>query len=111
MVPGVNPQPAERTLAQWFNTAAFRSPTAFNWGNGGRNTLTGPPIYNFDLSVVKKFPIGESKNMIFRSEFFNAFNHPQFALPASTIGATGVATISATARPSRQIQFALKIVF
>jgi hypothetical protein len=49
--------------------------------------------------------------LIFRAEFFKAFNHPQFTLPASTIGSTGVATISATARPSRQIQFALKFAF
>ncbi len=39
------------------------------------------------------------------------FNHPQFALPASTIGSTGVGTVSATARSSRQIQFALKLLF
>jgi hypothetical protein len=61
--------------------------------------------------VVKKFPVAEGKHIIFRSEFFNAFNTPQFTLPASTIGVTGVGTIAATARPSRQIQFALKFVF
>jgi hypothetical protein len=98
-------------VQQWFNPAAFRIPTAFNWGNLGRNTLTGPPAYNFDLTVVKKFPVTENRYIVFRSEFFNAFNTPQFTLPASTIGVTGVGTIAATARPSRQIQFALKFVF
>ncbi|MCI0625343.1 MAG: TonB-dependent receptor [Acidobacteria bacterium] len=110
-VPGVDPKLENRTVQQWFNPAAFRTPTAFNWGNLGRNTLTGPPAYNFDLTLVKKFPLAETRHLVFRSEFFNAFNTPQFTLPAGTIGATGVGTIAATARPSRQIQFALKFVF
>jgi Carboxypeptidase regulatory-like domain len=111
IVPGVDPELEERTVDRWFNTSAFVIPTAFNWGNAGRNTLTGPPAYNFDFTLVKKFVFSEERQLLFRTEFFNAFNHPQFTLPSSTIGATGVGTVSATARPSRQIQFALKLVF
>jgi hypothetical protein len=110
-VPGQSGKLEDRTVDRWFNPAAFSIPTAFNWGNLGRNTLTGPPIYNFDLTATKKFPFGEGRSVVFRAEFFNAFNTPQFTLPASTIGATGVGTISATARSSRQIQFALKVLF
>ncbi len=112
-VPGVDPIPANRSINLWFNPAAFAIPSAarFAWGNLGRNTLTSPPVYNFDLSLLKKFPLAESRNLIFRAEFFNAFNTPQFALPASTIGATGVGAISSTLRSSRQIQFALKYAF
>jgi hypothetical protein len=43
--------------------------------------------------------------------FFNIFNHPQFTLPAATVGAGGIGTISATARSSRQIQLALRFGF
>jgi hypothetical protein len=110
-VSGTDPELASRTVDLWFNPAAFAIPTAFNWGNAGRNTLTGPPIYNFDLTATKKFPFGEQRFVMFRAEFFNAFNTPQFTLPASTIGATGVGTISSTARANRQIQFALKVAF
>jgi len=46
--------------------------------------------------IIEKFPIRESRHIVFRAEFFRAFNTPQFALPASTIGATGAATISST---------------
>ena len=113
VVPGIDPQPANQNINNWFNTAAFTTPSAarFAWGNLGRNTLTSPSVYNFDLTLIKKFPIRESRHIVFRAEFFNAFNTPQFALPASTIGATGVATISSTLRSSRQIQFALKYAF
>jgi len=113
VVAGVSPKLDNQTINNWFNTAAFATPLAarFAWGNLGRNTLRSPAVYNFDLSLIKKFPIREGHHIVFRAEFFNAFNTPQFALPAATIGATGVGTISATLRASRQIQFALKYAF
>jgi len=46
-----------------------------------------------------------------RAEFFNSLNHPQFGLPASTIGVGGAGTIAATQRANRQIQLALRYAF
>ena len=80
-MPGADAKLEDRSPNLWFNPAAFRSPTAFNWGNVGRNTLTGPPIYNFDLTLSKRFATSESTNLMFRAEFFNAFNTPQFSSP------------------------------
>jgi hypothetical protein len=111
VVSGTPQYPASQSVNEWFNPAAFTFPTAYNWGNAGRNILLGPDSVNFDVTAVKKFQITESKTVMFRAEFFNVFNHPQFTLPAATIGAAGVGTISATARSSRQIQFALKFMF
>ena len=111
VVPSVAQYPSHRYVNLWFNPAAFTTPQPFNFGNAGRNILNGPRAANFDFTVEKKFVFTEARQLWFRSEFFNAFNHPQFNIPASTIGATGVGTISATARPSRQIQFALKLLF
>ena len=90
---------------------SVRAIQPYNWGVAGRNVLTGPRAANFDLTAEKKFLFTEVRQLWFRAEFFNAFNHPQFGIPASTIGGTGVGTISGTARPSRQIQFALKLLF
>jgi hypothetical protein len=42
---------------------------------------------------------------------FNAPNHPQFGLPASTVGVGGAGTITSTQRANRQMQFALKPAF
>ncbi len=111
VVSGTPNYPANQGPSLWFNPAAITTPQPYNWGDSGRNILTGPRAINFDFTAEKKFLFSETKQLWFRSEFFNAFNHPQFALPASTIGSTGVGTISATARPSRQIQFALKLLF
>ncbi len=111
VVPGITSAPANQSINSWFNPAAFSFPTAYNWGNLGRNTLRGPDEVNVDFTVEKKFPIVENKLLLFRAEFFNIFNHPQFAIPASTIGSAGVGTITSTSHPARQIQFVLKFRF
>jgi hypothetical protein len=82
----------------------------FSHGNMGRNTLRGPGINNWDLSILKRIKFTETKYLEFRSEFFNAWNHAQFLNPdlqgfSSTFGQI------TTARPQRLIQFALKVYF
>jgi hypothetical protein len=114
VIAGVNPYPAVQTLQQWFNPAAFSIPPAscYCYGDGGRDVLTGPRAANVDFTAAKRFRITETSDLTFRAEFFNAVNHPQFAIPGNTtIGSNGVGSISATARPSRQIQLALRLVF
>ncbi len=103
--------PSNQSISEWFNPQAFSIPTGYRWGNSGRNILVGPHETNFDFTAQKNIPITESKTLLFRAEFFNVFNHPQFAIPASTIGSGGVGSISATSHPARQIQFALKFAF
>ena len=111
LVAGVSTKPASQSITNWFNLAAFSIPTAYNWGTAGRNILRGPDTVNLDATAEKRIPIRESREVDFRAEFFNVLNHPQFTLPATVIGSAGVGTITATARPARQIQFALKILF
>jgi tRNA(Arg) A34 adenosine deaminase TadA len=53
--------------------------------------------------IIELFLITEGEDLTFRGEFFNIFNHPQFAIPASTIGSAGVGTITSMSHPSRQI--------
>ncbi|MFN3326211.1 MAG: carboxypeptidase regulatory-like domain-containing protein [Bryobacteraceae bacterium] len=110
-VPGVDPYPEVRTLQRWFNPAAFTTPPQFTFGTLGRNTLRAPGIYNYDLSAGKKFRIKEGQEVTFRAEFFNAFNHPQFGLPAGQVGVATAGTINSTQRANRQIQFALRYAF
>jgi hypothetical protein len=111
VIAGVDPYPENQTINLWFNPGAFTTPRPYNWGNAGRNTLRGPSTTNFDLTAVKKFPFGEQRELTFRAEFFNAFNHPQFGLPVGSIGAGNVGTITSTLRSARQIQFALRLAF
>jgi len=102
----------------WYNIAAFAkaSSSANNpYGNSGYGSILSPGQFNWDISIVKTTKVGginENATLVFRSEFFNAFNHAQFAPPSNndiTSGAFGQIT-SASVNP-RLIQFALKYVF
>jgi hypothetical protein len=86
----------------------------FSFGNSGRNSLRGPGINNFDLSLLKSFKVGERVGMQFRTEFFNAFNHTQFFISGNSDSAFGFTSTFGQAtqtRDPRIIQFALKASF
>ena len=90
--------------------------------SSGRNTLVGPGLATFDMSLFKNIPIkkiSETFNVQFRTEFFNLFNRPNFSPPTDNniifdgtgapVGGAGVVDLTSTT--SRQIQFALKVVW
>jgi len=88
-------------------------------GNAGRNEIYGPGLVNFDFSIFKDNKIKENVNLQFRAEFFNVFNHPNFNSPlanntlfnqdGSSVGGAGA--LDSTSTFSREIQFALKLIF
>jgi hypothetical protein len=118
---------------RWFDPTMFALPQTGHLGNEGRFTLRGPGFRNVDFSINKDTRVaalGEGGAVQFRAEFFNVLNHPNFALPNSTIVQGNTAFVTAPAGPipaaaisptagqivstvnsARQIQLALKIVF
>ncbi|HLW84423.1 MAG TPA: carboxypeptidase-like regulatory domain-containing protein [Candidatus Sulfotelmatobacter sp.] len=56
-------------------------PPLGQFGNMGRNMFQDTGFKNFDFSLAKNFHFGEAKRLQFRAEFFNIFNHPNFANP------------------------------
>jgi hypothetical protein len=115
------------TIAEWFNTAAFTNPytpsstTTPVFGDTGRDIIRGPGFWDMDFSVAKQFhlPIGagDRTHLQFRADFFNVFNHANFAQPNNTIGSAATGTITALAysnpnnNPARQVQFGLVLSF
>jgi hypothetical protein len=101
----------------WFNTAAFVLNPLGQFGNAGRNILTGPPLHNLDTSLLKNFQLHERLNLQFRGEVFNITNTPNFGQPGNTVGAANFGVIQTTRSQrgdfgsSRQIEFALKLLF
>jgi hypothetical protein len=116
-VAGVDPYASPQTITNWLNPAAFSMPGAGTFGNCGRNTIFGPGFKNVDFSMLKETKLGETRNLEFRAEFFNIFNHPAFAQPDTTFGTPSFGQIFNTlgstlgAGTSRQIQLALKFSF
>ena len=114
---GINPNlpRGEQTRTRFFDPAAFinRGPIGpkFRYGNSARDTIIGPGIINLDASANKKFTLTESKFVEFRTEFFNLPNHPIWSPPGTTLGQPNYGVITGTKIDSRQIQFALKLVF
>jgi hypothetical protein len=120
----------QRTPTEYFNIAAFQLQAPGTFGNSGRDNIRGPGIDNFDLSLFKDFALphikglggSEAPRLQFRTEFFNAFNHTQFAsinttfVPVQDVLGSPVSSSSpfgsvSGARDPRQIQFALKLLF
>jgi hypothetical protein len=103
------------TIDRWFDLNAF-VPTTDNtgtYGNSGRNILRAPGQANVDFSLVKVTRFRERFESQLKFEFFNAFNHAQFAAPGNTIG-TGTAgqiTSLLFGATARQIQVAMKLSF
>jgi hypothetical protein len=96
----------------YVNPSAFSTPTSGTFGSCRPRLLHGPGSENVDLSLFKQFPLGEVRKIELRFEFFNAFNHANFANPAASL--TNTATfgkVSATVNDPREIQMAGKFYF
>jgi len=103
---------------QWFNPAAFLQPPPNSgfYGNLGRNTLIGPGLSTWDMSVMKDTAISERLNLQFRAEVFNLLNRANFGTPNLIVftpsGVSGTAgAITSTSITSRQVQFGLKLLW
>jgi len=107
----------------YIKTQCFAVPNPITLrGNLGRNTVIGPGLSSFDFSLFKNNHIkriSDAFNVQFRAEFFNIFNRANFSPPldnkdifdssGNPIGSAGL--ITGTETPSRQIQFALKVIW
>jgi hypothetical protein len=109
-------------LSQFFNKSAYVANNPGQYGNSGRNSLSGPGIATVNVSLVRSFPIGERFGTLqFRSEFFNALNHPNFGQPDpsyndlstsfASITSTASTTTAASTGDPRIVQFALRYQF
>jgi hypothetical protein len=103
------------TVERWFDTSVFAPVSRF--GNLGRNVVIGPGFNNTDFSLIKTSNLSESIRLQFRVEFFDLFNHANFASPGNVAGTPAFGRITATRFPtgesgsSRQVQFGVKLMF
>jgi hypothetical protein len=114
---GANPNLSrdQQARTRFFNTDAYvdRIPAGgnFRFGTTSRNSVIGPGIISFDASANKKFYLTEAKFVEFRTEIFNLPNHPVWNQPGTQLRTPNYGVITSTRLDSRQLQFALKLVF
>jgi len=87
--------------ATWFDTSAFRQPLdgdgkTPHFGSMGRNNVDGPGLGDLDLSLFRKFELGERAKVEFRVETLNLTNTPAFAAPNVTVGDANYGKITST---------------
>jgi hypothetical protein len=108
-------------LHSYFKKSCFTTPPVIGqdgigtgFGNSGTGIVDGPSQANVDLALSKtlasKWPAADS-SLQFRTELYNALNHPQFANPDTNFASPGFGVISSTSVNPRVIQLALKLRF
>jgi len=127
-----NPGGTKANLGAYFNTGIFCTPAlvpfsedATGFGDARVGIGTGPGQFNWDIAILKNTHITERVNLQFRTDFYNAFNHPQFSDPGSgAFGSVGFVDLGnpigsdltanaithASVNP-RLIQFGLHLIF
>jgi hypothetical protein len=105
-----DPNGGPHTPGQWFNTSVFSLPALYTFGSAPRNAVIGPGLQEFDLSLQKEIAITEAAKLQFRAEAYNLLNRANFNLPNRIAFTQNFGSIS-SAQDSRQLQFALKLIF
>jgi len=127
---------AGQRVDDYINVLCFTTPAVIGddgvgtgFGDVPNGILRGPGQINADISVIKAWQLNwpkQGSNVQFRTDFFNATNHPNFAFPANgyepctpttsngnctTSSGSGFGTITSTITNPRLIQFALRLAF
>jgi hypothetical protein len=108
-------------LGNYFNAPCFTTPPVIGadnigttFGNSGTGIVNGPGQANLDMAISKAIALAwphEKGTVELRAEFFNAFNHPQFANPDTNFSSPTFGVISSTAVNARVGQVAVRLSF
>lgn len=102
------------------NSTCFQNPatdthntsgSAWFYGTSGFDILTGPGINNWDLGLHKAFPIHDNVRFAVRGEFFNAWNHAQFANPSTSVTSGTFGKVTGTQKEPRIVQLGATLSF
>jgi hypothetical protein len=108
---------SQRTINRWYNVSDVTNPAPGQLGTSGKGTIMGSGSNVWNIVLLKNFRVTEAQRLEFRTEFFNAFNHPQFddpnVYPGNNAQAGKITSASdyGYAQTERIIQFGLKYYF
>ena len=104
---------SDRVDNYFVDNSVFLRPADFTLGDAPRTLgrVRTPWHFTTDLSVGKQFPIREEMNFEFRIEARNAFNHPVFGAPNTTVDDPNFGTVTSTSVRPREVQLGFKFNF
>ncbi|HLQ77963.1 MAG TPA: TonB-dependent receptor, partial [Terriglobia bacterium] len=96
--------------SEFLNPLAFAAPASGQWGNAGRNSITGPGQFSLNASVARTFHLSERVTMDLRVDASNVLNHVTFprwntTLNSSQFGLPTNANAMRTIQPSIRVRF------
>ena len=89
----------------------MEAPFRDGYGNLARNSFRKDGTMNFNLAISRTFALSGDQTLLFRTEFINAFNHPQFSSPSERMAAESFGQITNTQNDGRNVQFSLRFSF
>jgi outer membrane receptor protein involved in Fe transport len=91
----------------YYDTSAWAPVSEVRYGNTGRNSVRGPGLWNVDLGLFRRFPIGDKVNLEFRVEAFNLTNTPHWNNPSGRSNSGSFMNITSTTRNAQERQVRL----
>lgn len=94
----------------FLNPAAFAAPLSGQWGNAGRNSITGPSQFVLGTSLARTFQLSDRFSLDFRIDANNALNHVTYPSWNTIVGG-GLFGLPPYANPMRTLQTSLRVRF
>ncbi len=94
----------------YLNPAAYVAPLPGEWGNAGRNSITGPAQFAFNASMGRTFRLNDRFNLDLRVDSTNALNHVTFVSWNTTANSAQFGLPTA-ANAMRSMQTTLRLRF
>lgn len=94
----------------FLNPAAFTTPAPGEFGNAGRNSITGPAIFTLNGSIGRSFPLEGRYSLEFRADFMNLLNKVTFTNWNTVVNSTQFG-LPAAANPMRGVLAAINLRF
>ena len=92
------------------NPAAYTAPLPGQWGNAGRDSITGPAQLTLNASLGRTFRVSDRFNLDLRVDSTNALNHVTFTTWNIIVNSTQFG-LPAAANAMRSMQVTLRLRF
>jgi trimeric autotransporter adhesin len=101
---------ANPTTLRFFNTGAFSIPATGAYGNAGRNIITGPGPFAFNMGMMKNFPVRGTRGVSLRVQASNVLNTPVWGSIGTTVNSPTFGQVTSI-RSMRSVQLVVRMNF